>query len=90
MKYNGWSNYETWRVNMDMADDTVSMLIADGEVFDDTYSLSQCIDDRVMSYLYDQPEMMQEYALAFLSGVDWNEIAEAAITDNPELLESEN
>ncbi len=89
MTYNGWTNYATWRVNMEMADDTVSMLIDERDTFDDAYALSECIDERVMSYLFDQPEMMRDYALAFLSDVNWSEIAETAITDNPELLESE-
>ncbi len=86
MSHNGWTNYATWRVNMEMADDTVSMLVEDGETFDDAYDLSQCIDGRVMDFLADDTATMIEYALAFLSDVNWGEIAEAALTDNPTLI----
>jgi hypothetical protein len=67
-KYNGWTNYETWRVNLEMFDggDYVGWT---AECFEDTAR------DTIEATC---PEgIARGYAMAFLSDVNWHEIAEA-------------
>jgi hypothetical protein len=75
-KYNGWTNYATWRINLEMLEgyetDTT-----------DTYELSQELKDYVEDYLIEScPDgLAQSYALAFVSDVNWYEIAEHLIEE---------
>ena len=81
-KYNGWTNYATWRVNL--------------EIFDGMPVLEFCgTDSVVVSELADEiksyaEEMIEagsqlgcarSYAFAFLSDVNWWEIANHMIAD---------
>jgi hypothetical protein len=91
---NGWSNYATWRVNLELLDDYISQT-----VYDDpdtrqawcettTYGLAEVLkeyaDDAVTGYgeLSDDYDsaggLAVSYARAFLDDVDWYEIAEHA------------
>jgi len=63
--YNGWTNYATWRVNL--------------EVFDGTHIWSaDSAKEFVEEIIYaTTPEgIARNYALAFISDVNWVEIAE--------------
>jgi hypothetical protein len=68
-KYNGWTNYATWRVNLEFFDDN--------NYFDTDY---RCADDCrqfVESYIEETSEgIARDYALAFTSDVNWDEIYE--------------
>lgn len=69
-KYNGWNNYETWRVNMEFG------LCDDAENFKDWSAES--LKEYVEEILEQQASgIALDYALAFVSDVDWHEIAEA-------------
>jgi len=88
-KYNGWTNYATWRINLEMIDG-----IDPNEQFPDlteAYDLGQALKEYVEELLEQdcliQPDrwsgqreprrpMAFHYALAFISDVDWGEIAE--------------
>ena len=66
-KYNGWTNYATWRINL--------------EIFDggnwDRYSADD-LKEYVTDYLeQDSSGLALDYALAFISEVNWNEIAKS-------------
>ena len=66
-KYNGWSNYETWRVNLEFCDDGAM----------EYYTNADSIKDYVVSYIEESSEgIARSYALAFLDEVNWHEIAE--------------
>jgi len=66
-KYNGWTNYATWRVNLEFFDDGA------GEYYQD----AQACRDYVESVIEEQANgIALDYALAFLSDVNWHEIAE--------------
>jgi hypothetical protein len=76
--YNGWTNYATWRVNLEMFDcfDVSEFLGLDLD------GLSQYdLGDAFKGYAEDliisetQEGVAQDYALAFLSDVNWYEIA---------------
>ena len=66
MKYNGWTNYATWRVNLEMFDGS------------DLYWTAESARDFVEEIIIDStPEgVARDYALAFISDVNWHEIAE--------------
>lgn len=73
---NGWSNYATWRINLEMLDGYEHSQT-------DTNDLAEEIQDFVESYLEETSKgLARDYALAFVSDVNWYEIAE-------HLLESE-
>jgi hypothetical protein len=65
-KYNGWTNYATWRVNLEMFDGS------------DQYWSADSAKEFVEEIIIDSTEegVARDYALAFLSDVNWYEIAE--------------
>jgi len=74
--YNGWTNYETWRVNLEMidGDDHAS------ENDFDAYTLGQHLREMVEGVVSEQAEgLALDYALAFLDAVNWREIAQSQI-----------
>lgn len=85
-RYNGWRNYATWRVNLELIDDYASSVAEDvegGHVerFDDVASLAEFFEQYVQSVLegeFGGPRegIAVDYAQAFVSDVDWYEIAE--------------
>ncbi len=65
--YNGWTNYATWRVAMECFDGMDSCKGMDAET----------CEDMVVENIYRQSEgLANDYAMAFLSEVNWHEIAE--------------
>lgn len=84
--YNGWTNYATWRVNLEMFD---GMNLEDltGQTEWDTGDLAEYLKDWAEEIIYnDTPDggLARDYALAFLSDVDWRSIAEHMINDYAE------
>ena len=64
--YNGWTNYATWRVNLEMFDGSESFWSAD--------SAREFVEEIIYE---STPEgVARDYALAFLADVNWYEIAE--------------
>jgi hypothetical protein len=79
--YNGWTNYATWRVNLEIFDD---FRVMDKELMDDTYVLSKYLRETAEVYIEDsstEDGLAQDYAFAFLSDVNWYEIAKHMIDD---------
>lgn len=76
-KYNGWTNYATWRVRLEMFDyDGAS----DNDL--DAYDLGQSLRESALDYIAQEATgLAQDYAEAFLSDVNWYEIAEHMIED---------
>jgi hypothetical protein len=86
--YNGWTNYATWRVNIEIFD---GLEIA--EMFDLTLSawdLGQVLQDYAEEVVTmsvrdpEAPSLALAYAMTFLQGVNWYEIAEHMIEDYAE------
>ena len=79
-RYNGWTNYATWRVNLEMFDgvdvrDMFPMEVRD----DDAYGLSKQLEEYAGNMVDDfgsRDGLAVDYARAFLSDVNWYEIAE--------------
>ena len=68
--YNGWTNYATWRINLELFDGYES----DDELTgDDVEAIAE-------SYIFEtstvDSSIMEDYARAFISNVNWEEIAE--------------
>ena len=79
-EYNGWTNYETWRVNLEIFD---GMDGKDFEHCDGVYDLSRALKGYAEDFVGDSapPGLAQDYALAFVSHVNFYEIAEHMAAD---------
>lgn len=73
--YNGWTNYATWRVRLEMFDyDGAS----DNDL--DAYDLADSLRESALSWMDEQAsELALDYARAFLDDVNWREIAASMI-----------
>ena len=72
-EYNGWANYATWRVNLEILGDIE---------FDEQVSvdyLKEIVEDVVFSQyeLGNGSHLVEDYARAFISEVDFYEIAQS-------------
>jgi len=70
-KYNGWTNYATWRVNLEIFDgwDT------DGQEYTPD-ALQDIVEDLLAEDVKDTANLAYSYANAFITNVNWHEIAE--------------
>ena len=84
-KYNGWTNYATWRVNLEMFDGfDISDYFGDVEERDDPQYISDAIKahaEDMVSFDTSGNSFVLSYALAFMSDVNWYEIAEHLIDE---------
>ena len=71
-KYNGWTNYATWRVNLEI----LSTIQFEETVTAD--DLKEIVEDVVFSQyeLGNGSHLVEDYARAFISEVNFYEIAE--------------
>lgn len=84
-KYNGWTNYATWRVNLEMFDGIDPRDLWSSEIdADSAYDLSKQLEeyaDSVISEDGTREGLAVDYARAFLKDVNWYEIAEHMLDD---------
>jgi hypothetical protein len=76
-KYNGWTNYATWRINLEIFDGMVlNDFLSDTQV-EGAYELGQYLKDYAEELICTDTDegLCQSYALAFMSDVNWVEIA---------------
>lgn len=79
--YNGWTNYATWRVNLEMFDGMSARDIT-GRTKPSAYDLSEALKDMATETLEASGNgLALDYALAFLSEVNWAEIAKHMLED---------
>ena len=73
MEYNGWTNYATWRVNMEILGDIEFNEIVSAD------SLKEIVEDIVFSQyeLGNGSHLVEDYARAFVSEVNFYEIAQS-------------
>jgi hypothetical protein len=84
-KYNGWTNYATWRVNLEIFDGFDPF----DNFSDDQANMMDWLADYLKEYaetlIYEagggDGNIAVDYALAFLSDVNWREIAEHMFLD---------
>lgn len=76
-RYNGWTNYATWRVRLEMFDGDYA---SDNDL--DAYDLGQSLREMALDTIGEQADgFALDYAEAFLSDVNWHEIATHMIED---------
>lgn len=90
--YNGWTNYATWRVNLEMFDglEHEEMFDLDQEAYDLGHDLKAYAEELIDMSFSDPnaPILARDYALAFLSDVNWYEIAKHMIADYADEVEA--
>jgi hypothetical protein len=86
-KYNGWTNYATWRVNLEMFDGVDLEYLGLTNNSDNphgAYELGEFLKDYAEERMNeDAPSdsLALSYAMAFLSDVNWSEIAQRIVDD---------
>ena len=88
-KYNGWTNYATWRVNLEIFDgmDWVDAFGNPDPDLIDVYELSLALKNYAeeiieMPFGGDKSVgLALDYAMAFISDVNWYEIASHLVED---------
>ncbi len=92
-KYNGWTNYATWRINLEIFDgqglEDFYGEVSDDAVKDDViYDTSEILKDQTEEILASHcnngdtaNNLVFDYAMAFINDVNWYEIAESMFTD---------
>lgn len=89
-EHNGWTNYATWRVNLEIFDDIdtdhwaddiedLSQKNWDYDRLPISYDFGQYLKDYVEQFLETENQLAESYALAFIDDVNWSEIAEHII-----------
>jgi hypothetical protein len=92
--YNGWSNYATWRINLEIFDD---LDISEFHGIEDKvdpeliclHTFSEALKDYAEEIIFldshiggkTPSSLMEDYARAFLSDVNWYEIAKHMVND---------
>ena len=79
--HNGWTNYETWRISLEIFEGF------EPEGFNDVYQLSKYLEQYAEEIIFsdcDQSSLAGSYVLAFLSEVNYYEIAENILADYSE------
>lgn len=88
--YNGWTNYETWRINLEMIDGMTpeDMGFRRNEFLDEdrrenfTARLAEALESHVAEIVeMDAKGFALDLANSFLARVDWNEIAQHMADD---------
>ena len=75
--YNGWTNYATWRVNLEIFDGQSPTDIC-GEQPEDVWQLEQAMKEMAQELIAagaSEDSFAYSYAMAFLADVNWTEIA---------------
>ena len=80
-RYNGWTNYATWRVNLE--------LFANGETLADMGFTRTGLHNQLRDFAEEvvcggASGLVADYAMAFLSEVNWAEIARHLLDDDTE------
>ena len=83
--YNGWTNYATWRINLEIFDGFEPADYYSSFDADDVSGLADSLEQYADEVIFDCAEVPEglaaDYARAFLSDVNWYEIAEHMIND---------
>ena len=88
MSYNGWTNYATWRVNLEVFDGFDPSDYYSAYDPSDIYELGQSLKQYAEEVIFDCGEVPEglasSYARAFLSDVNWYEIAKHKAEEYPQ------
>lgn len=82
MSYNGWSTYATWRINLELFDGVNAYQLT-GRYINSRSDVKELAKDYVENIIFETTSegVARDYALAFISDVNWWEIADHLIAD---------
>lgn len=99
MKYNGWSNYVTWKMNLEFIDEQLNHIYEVAPLTKDPAEMAeflQCMWEEYIEHLQSQrsiphphrPErddwwLLFSFVDCYVEDVDWGEIADHVIEDRP-------
>ena len=87
-KYNGWTNYATWRVNLELfdgielSDVTYRINNTDADTYEVSNFCKEYAEEVITNGEIVNSNLAVDYALAFISEVNWYEIADRMIRDH--------
>ena len=73
MEYNGWTNYATWRINLEIIQDTEFKEKVSADTVKDIIEEAIFVNFDTC----DTPRLIEDYARAFVSQVNFYEIAKS-------------
>lgn len=79
--YNGWTNYATWRIALEIFD---GFNLCDITTSKDIYQIKEAIREHVEYVVFgisDKHGLLESFAYAFLSYVNYHEIAEHLLAE---------
>ncbi len=83
--YNGWTNWETWKVNLELLDGmTAEDLNIEHYTQDEYYEAGQVIEEyvgEIISMEYNTDGFVSGIVHGFLSDVNWSELAKGFIDE---------
>ena len=87
-KYNGWTNYATWRINLEIWNGYDWENKTFENISDLTKRLEEQTDEVLTDYGENETGLALDYARAFVSDVNWHEIAQHFIDENKNLVKN--
>ena len=83
MSFNGWTNYATWRINLEQFDGVNAYQLT-GRYINSPADVKDLARDYVENIIFETTSegFARDYALAFISDVNWWEIAN--LEDEPD------
>lgn len=94
-EYNGWTNYETWLVNLWLSNDSGSEEMLRETVggcrtkYDAGRAIRAMVDEMADEWMPDQASMFADMIGAALKEVDWQKIASHYMPEEEEEIEEE-
>jgi hypothetical protein len=81
-KCEGWSNYATWRVNLEiLSDHDFAQQVLEGGALPIVEDLEEIVENCVFDNLAERNGLAVDYARAFLANVNYHEILEHIIDE---------
>jgi hypothetical protein len=82
MSYNGWTNYATWRINLELFDGVNAYQLS-GRYTNTPSEIKDLARDYAENIIFETSieGLARDYALAFISDVNWWEIANHLIAN---------
>lgn len=88
--YNGWSNYATWRIKLEVFDDNSNL---EKDQFNSIDDFREYLENELEEVLTNYGEIKEpclavDYARAFCEDVNFYEIAKSIAEDKPEIIKN--